>query len=110
MEWVCPVGSDDAAHVPACERVAHLVGGPEIVRDLRCAQQEIALLLLAGSALSARVVAGEASPTRTTVPVWSTAHPRILLVRAARTRRGSSVLRHSEQTSHVRSRELSMED
>src|SRR5437762_7443418 len=96
MEWVCPVGSDDTTHVPACECITHLVGGPEIVRDLGGTQQEIAPLLMAGSALSARVVAGEASPAGATVPSRRAAHPRILLVRGARTTRSSTVLRHSD--------------
>src|SRR5438270_13592479 len=98
MKCMCPVSTDDPAHVPACECIAHLVGGPEIVWDLRCAQQEIAPLFLAGSALGARVVASQTSPAGATIPVRSTAHPRMLLVRAARTRRGSTLLRHSEQT------------
>src|SRR6266478_2414664 len=109
MEWMCPVGSDDVAHVPACECITDLVRGPEIVRDLRCAQQEITPLLLAGSALSARVVAGEAPPTGATVPVRSTAHPRILVVRATLTRRGSTWLRHSEQTTPCSVHELPLE-
>ena len=60
---------NDAAHVPTAERITHLVRGPKDIGDFGCTQQEVAPLLLTGSALGARVVTGQAPPTRATIAV-----------------------------------------